>query len=193
MYKLWLTRKHPNVCVSTVFLTNIFGSTKTRWPLSHETWQRHKRLDCAPSPLRTHSDIHLVWPLPWPLCDHTLTCAQVLPPGFQRWKQHDLWMSPAKKWGQTHRRVKRESDTSGNTHTKLRRPKKVLYSTAPLVAWQPGGDKACVTEKQPYLRGTPWGWDIPTLVCPLHPHGVDQVRAKRGTCSSCRRALLGEK
>lgn len=40
-----------------------------------------------------------------------------------------------------------------------------------------GGDKACVTEKQPYQLGTPWGWDIPTLVCPLRPRSMNQVWA----------------
>lgn len=40
-----------------------------------------------------------------------------------------------------------------------------------------GGDKACVTEKQPYRLGTPWGWDIPTLVWPLRPRSMNQVWA----------------
>lgn len=42
--------------------------------------------------------------------------------------------------------------------------------------WQwGGGDKTCVTDKQPYHLGTPWHRDIPAQVCPLCPLSMNQL------------------
>lgn len=59
-------------------------------------------------------------------------------------------------------------------------PKKCQTSqpTGLLSNWARGDeDKARVIQKHPYRLGTPWGWDIPTLLCPLRPCGMKRVWA----------------
>lgn len=89
------------------------------------------------------------------------------------------------KWAGTNKdELQRPNERSGNTHMKLRRAEDVLYPTTPFghpATWQRGGgDKACVTDKQPYHSGTPWDRDIPALVCPLRPLSMNQIQAWMG-------------